>query len=226
MEKEIKNIHSPYLAARREWNERYGSYIKQKKIWQIVGILSLIIAIASVIGITYFASQNKLIPYVVEVDERGATVKVYESSKMQEIDQRIVRAQLAQFIKDVRSISPDSVIMKNAIKRLYTHLNSSSQAASFLNDYFTNNNPFEKAKDHTVYVEILQLLPLSPNSWQIEWAEQTYGRDGKNLGKKNFTATLTITTGNSVNEHTILENPIGLEVESLYWSADFQIKED
>lgn len=223
---DIKDISSPYLAARREWNERYGDYIKQARVWQKVGLISLLIAAASVGGVTYFAGQNKLIPYVVEVDQRGATVRTYESSKMQDVDQRIIRAQLAQFIKDVRTVSPDLTVMKNAIKRLYTHLNNTSQASAFLNEYFAANNPFEAAKEHTVGVEILQLLPLSENSWQIEWAEQKYGRDGKNLGKRNYTATVSITVGNTVNELTILENPVGMEVENIHWSADFKTKEE
>lgn len=223
---DIKDVHSPYLAARREWNERYGDYISQKKMWQAVGLVSLLVAAASVGGVTYFAGQNKLIPYTVEVDEKGATVRVYEMNKMQPVDQKIIRAQLAQFIKDVRTVSPDLTVMKNAITRLYTHLNSASQASTFLNEYFAANSPFERAKKSTVGVEILQLLPLSDNSWQIEWSEQEYGRDGKNLGKRNYTATVSITVGNTVNEVTILDNPVGMEVENIHWSADFQNKAD
>lgn len=147
-------IRSPYLDARREWNERYGSYIQQKKLWQAVAIVSLLIAVAGVGGVTYFAGQNKLIPYVVEVDERGATVRVYEGSRMKEADQRVIRAQLAQFIKDIRTISADSTVLKNAIHRAYTHINNQSQAASFLADYFNTENPFKKAREFTSNVEI------------------------------------------------------------------------
>lgn len=225
-EKENKEILSPYLSAKREWNERYGDYISQKRNWQMVALASLVIAAAGVGGVTYFAGQNKLIPYVVSVDERGATVQVYEMSKMQPVDVKVIRAQLAQFISDVRTISPDLTVMKNAIKRLYTHLNNSSQATTFLNEYFSSDSPFAKAKKSTIGVEIQQILPLSDNSWQIEWSEQEYGRDGKDLGKRSYTATLLITVGNTVNEATILDNPIGLEVENIHWSADFQNKED
>jgi type IV secretory pathway TrbF-like protein len=27
---------NPYVAAKREWNERYGSYIHQARMWQIM----------------------------------------------------------------------------------------------------------------------------------------------------------------------------------------------
>lgn len=223
---DIKDIDSPYLAARREWNERYGDYIQSAKTWRMVGALGLLIGIVSTAGTIYFASQNKLIPYVVQVDERGATVDVYRASHMTPVDPRIVRAQLAQFIRDLRSVSADLTVAKNAIRRLYTHLDGSSQASTLINQYFKENDPFKKAQKKTVAVDILQLLPLSEKTWQIEWAEQEYGRDGKILAKSNYTATVTISLGNTISEHTILSNPIGLAVDELHWSADFKNKEN
>ena len=44
---DIKFIHSPYLNARREWNERYGDYIQQAKTWRIVGLIGLLIGVIS-----------------------------------------------------------------------------------------------------------------------------------------------------------------------------------
>ncbi|TAU61606.1 VirB8/TrbF family protein, partial [Rhizobium ruizarguesonis] len=41
---------NPYLAARQEWSERYGSYVKAAAAWRIVGVLSLVMA---VIGFSY-----------------------------------------------------------------------------------------------------------------------------------------------------------------------------
>ncbi|MDO4643461.1 MAG: VirB8/TrbF family protein [Cardiobacteriaceae bacterium] len=222
--KNIKDISSPYLAARREWNERYGDYIHTSRMWRVVGILGLLVGIVSTGGTIYFAGQNKLIPYVVEVDKRGATVEVYRADTMQSIDSRVVRAQLAQFIRDLRSVSADMTVEKNAIRRLYTHLNSNSQASSVINKYFKENDPFRKAQKKTVGVDILQLLPLSEKTWQIEWSEQEYGRDGKILGNGNFTATVTVSLSNNIDEQSILSNLIGMSIDELHFSADFKDK--
>lgn len=32
---------NPYIAARQEWTERYGSYVKAASAWRIVGVTSL-----------------------------------------------------------------------------------------------------------------------------------------------------------------------------------------
>ncbi|MUZ94593.1 conjugal transfer protein TrbF, partial [Agrobacterium vitis] len=36
---------NPYIAARNEWNERYGSYVKAAAAWRIVGITGMTMAV-------------------------------------------------------------------------------------------------------------------------------------------------------------------------------------
>ena len=59
MSQNRNQINSPYLDARREWNERYGNYIQAAKTWRYVAFAAISIAIISVTGVVYFASQNK-----------------------------------------------------------------------------------------------------------------------------------------------------------------------
>ena len=41
---------NPYLAARREWNERYGSYIAAARTWQLAAFGALGVALVAVAG--------------------------------------------------------------------------------------------------------------------------------------------------------------------------------
>ena len=45
------------MAAKREWNERYGSYIHQARMWQIMAFLSLGLASIST-GYALWIRQN------------------------------------------------------------------------------------------------------------------------------------------------------------------------
>jgi hypothetical protein len=65
---------NPYLAARRTWNDHVGGVVSSRQTWQVIGILSLLIALAGVGGVIHIGSQSKFIPYVVEVDKLGQTV--------------------------------------------------------------------------------------------------------------------------------------------------------
>ena len=65
---------SPYLAARQEWTERYGSYVQAARAWRIVGILGLSMAVIGFTYAMYLSTQVKLVPYIVEVDKLGTSV--------------------------------------------------------------------------------------------------------------------------------------------------------
>lgn len=65
---------NPYLAARQEWSERYGSYVRAASAWKVVGILSLGMAVIGFGYALYLSTQVKLVPYIVEVDKLGNTV--------------------------------------------------------------------------------------------------------------------------------------------------------
>ena len=66
-----KTVHSPYLAARKEWDERYGDLISRARNWRAVAFLFGAIALAAVGGMIVIAKQAKVVPYVVAVDSLG-----------------------------------------------------------------------------------------------------------------------------------------------------------
>jgi type IV secretory pathway TrbF-like protein len=60
---------SPHLE-RSCWRRSF----RQRQTWQVIGILSLLIALAGVGGVIHIGSQSKFIPYVVQVDKMGQTI--------------------------------------------------------------------------------------------------------------------------------------------------------
>jgi len=43
-------LYNPYLAARRDWDERYGNLITRAKNWRLMALVSGVVALAAVIG--------------------------------------------------------------------------------------------------------------------------------------------------------------------------------
>lgn len=219
--KETQQVSSPYLLARREWNERYGSYIARAKVWRGIALTSLVIAAVAVGGVVYFASQNKLIPYIVEVGGDGQPLKAYYAEEAQTLDQRIVRAQLAQFVQDMRSVSTDVAVQRRAVERAYAHLSADMPAYTAVNEWFRQNVPFERATEETVVVEVRQVLPLSDKTWRIEWVERPRSRNGESMPATRWTGTATIVNSGELNPQTLLYNPTGLYIKDFDWSRDF-----
>lgn len=211
---------NPYINARREWNERYGSYISQAKNWRILAFLSMGVAIVSLFGVIFFASQNKLIPYVVEVNGEGKTVDVYKIDKMAAVDQKVIRAQIATFIRNLRTVSSDMTVQRAAIEDVYAHLSGDAPAYIAINEWFKGNVPFERAKNETVSVDIRHIMPLSDHTWRIEWIENRRLRNGEKLPSSAWTAIATVATGGTVDSRTITVNPIGLFIKEINWSEN------
>lgn len=85
---------NPYLAARQEWTERYGSYVKAAAAWRVVGILSLALALVGFSYALYLSTQVRLVPYIVEVDRLGTSVASGFPEQIEYADARVVRATL------------------------------------------------------------------------------------------------------------------------------------
>ena len=62
---------NPYLAGRREWNERYGDFIARESRWRMLAIICAATTLFSVGGIAWIGSRSKLVPYLVTVDPSG-----------------------------------------------------------------------------------------------------------------------------------------------------------
>ena len=83
---------NPYLAGRREWNERYGDYIARARSWRAVAILALLIAVIASAGLVHVASQSRIVPYIVRVDKLGAAAAVDRADEPLKPDQPLIVA--------------------------------------------------------------------------------------------------------------------------------------
>lgn len=213
------NTESPYLAARQEWNERYGSYVRAAWAWRTVGIIALAMAVVSSSYALYQSTQVKLVPYIVEVDKLGTAVSGGYPQQIEYADPRVVRATLGNFISAFRSVTPDTVVQKRYIDRTYAMLRTSDAATEKVNGWFRSNSPFEKAKGATVAVEVNNIVALSPQSWQIDWTEFERDRQGKELAARRFRGIATVTLTPPQDEGVIRLNPIGLYLKDFDWTA-------
>ena len=130
---------NPYLNARREWDERYGGLISRARNWQLMAAGSLAVAVVAVVGIAFVGSQSKIQPFVVVTDQLGSPVAMARPAPVAraDLDKRLMVAQLAAFIKDVRSMLPDAVAQQVTLNRVYAM--AGRDVAGFLNEFFASS---------------------------------------------------------------------------------------
>lgn len=209
---------NPYLAGRREWNERYGSYIAAARTWQIAAFGSLGVALLAVAGVAYIGAQNRIVPYVVEVNKSGDPVTVRRADQAQPQDTRVVKASLGRFIHNWRSVTADSAVARRNVMELYGMLSSSDPATATLNEYMAKNSPFQRAATETVTVEITSIVPVSGETWQIDWTETRRDRRGMEIDVTTWRASPGVAFRPPATEPEILKNPIGIYIKEIAWA--------
>jgi len=221
--KEVKH-YNPYLAGRKEWNERYGDHIKAKKTWQLVGLTCLVIVLVCVGWLGFIGSQNKLVPYVVEVDKLGRSVVVGPATQIttQEEREKVTKSQLSKFIFALRTVSSDGALQKKLLFDAYTMINQADPATSLITDYFGGgqgpNSPFVRAATEMVSVDITTALKQTDETWEVEWVETVRNRKGGLIGKVRMRALLQVYYAIPENYKAVYANPNGVFVKTFSWS--------
>lgn len=225
---------NPWVNGRRTWNEHVGSIVTRAQAWQVIGILSLLVALASVQGIIRVGSQSKFIPYVVEVDKLGG-VQSYGRADVANTAESmglITASRVASFIADARMVTPDVKLQRDAVFRTYSVLSPEDPATKKITEFFgghdnsvsygVNGSPFERAAKVAVSVEIRSVMPQSAESWQVDWIETTRDRQGVKAGPPvNMRALVTVYQAEpnpKTKEEEMWMNPIRLFVRDFSWS--------
>lgn len=217
--------NNPYLAARRTWNEHVGSVVSSRQTWQVVGILSLLIALAGVGGVIHVGSQSKFIPYVIEVDKHGQTVAVGPVAAGSKSDPRVIHASVADYITNARMVTPDVALQRKAVFRVYSMLSPNDAATQKMNEWLNgtpDSSPFKRAVKEMVSVEIKSVLPQSPDTWQVEWVETTRDRQGvlkdNPVNMRALVNVYTIEPTSQTTDEQLRNNPLGIFVRDFSWS--------
>lgn len=201
--------NNPFLNGRREWMERYGDYIKQKRNWQVVAFTSLFISFMCVIGLIYIGGQNKFVPYVVEKDKLGRTVAAGVAKEVDLKDSNVIKSDLAGFIVNWRSIWGDISAQKKFIFDAYKYLKPNSLAYISVSKEYKENEPFQRLQSERIKVEVRSVLPISANNWQVEWVETRTDKQGKFLDVSNYKGLFIVEQINPTTAEAIINNPLG-----------------
>jgi type IV secretion system protein VirB5 len=209
---------TPYLEARQEWNERYGDYLAQARNWRLAALGSLLLSLLLAGGLVWQASQSRIVPYVVEVDQLGQAVAVKPAEPAGPTDPRVIKAQLAAFITWARTVSTDTVLMKASLWNAYGM--SGTQARAYLDEYYQAHSPFDRADHETVAVDVNAVLPLTDQSYQVSWTETARDLQGRPSGQTHWQASLSIVVTPPRDEKTLItsKNPLGIYVSTLNWT--------
>lgn len=217
---------NPYLEARKEYEDRYGSVIKAAARWRQISILMAFLCLAFGAMMIWLASQNKVVPYIVQVDEHGYSVAIKSAMEGAATDQRVVIAQLARAIMDFRTVITDGKAQKKLIDSVYACIARDSAAATTVGIYYRDNNPYTlvKEKKQARQVTIRNVVPYESSggkgkSWLVLWTENTTA-DGRIVETAQWRAIVQIVISPVRDLESVIVNPLGIYITEISIARD------
>jgi type IV secretion system protein VirB5 len=214
---------SVYQKARQEWDERYADLVLGKRNWQIAATGLLMLSLVLAFGLVRVSTRSRFIPYIVRVDGLGyalAAPTALGESTAQLTTERMMRYELAGFIRDSREVIADPQAEHQVIGEVYSRVRGA--AYKFLDNYYHDQNlahdPFKVAQHTTVTVQIDSILKLSEATWQVRWTEQALGLDGAPVATTHWEAVLDTEMAPQASDASILDNPLGFYVTRISWT--------
>ncbi|GAL15782.1 IncP-type conjugative transfer protein TrbF [Vibrio astriarenae] len=169
----------------------------------------------AVAGVSYIGAQSKIKPYVIGVKNGEELVGVAPVSALPDAQLDALKIkELEHFVEDLRGVLSDASASERAIRRAYARMAPNSPAYHQVTAAFQAQSPFERATRELVKVEVRSVLPLSDNTWQVEWQETITERSGQQSRVELYRASVNTQTLAPQNRTQLLANPLGFWVNT------------
>ena len=172
----------------------------------------------------WMSSQNKVIPYIVQVDKQGYAVAIKSSEQGAVADTRVIVATLGGFFVNFKTVITDMSSQKRMVNDVYSYLAKGSAAETFVSHYYQEHNPFVATQDrnrYTVQVEIRSIVRSGSNdkSWQVLWSEEKL-EQGTIIERTDWRAIVSIAVSPVRELSEVLQNPLGIFITDINMAQD------
>jgi len=208
---------TPYQAAGQLWDDRIGSARIQARNWQLMAVCSSLLSVTLVGGLMWQSTRHIITPFIVEVDAQGEVKGVGPATDHYQPTDAQIAHHLERFIRDVRSIPIDPVVLRDNWLEAYDF--TTQRGALALNEFARANDPFANVGQSSAAIEVTSVIRASQNSFQVRWVERKFS-NGAASATERWTAILTIVMTMPRDESHLRKNPLGLYVDGLNWSRE------
>jgi type IV secretion system protein VirB5 len=212
-------LDTPYRRARQEWDARMGSALVHAKNWRLATFASMSAVFLATGGMIYLGALPKAVPHIIEVDRLGAASYHGPVGQADYVPaDAVITYHLRRFIEDTREISSDLAILKRNWLDAYTLL--TPRGGRMLSAFVQKpeNDPFRRAEDERVTVEVLSTVRVAGDTWQVDWRESSWDKNGAPMGPPIvWRAMLRTLVQAPKTAEAMRANPIGLFIDELHW---------
>jgi type IV secretion system protein TrbF len=210
--------YNRYVAARHEWDERYGGLLNRIKNLRLA--LGMVTAVAIIEGLGWYradARTNHVPPFVAVVDGQGRFFGGGYAGTSPTTD-GLKRSNLQAWVESLRLVTTDATLQRNAITAVYNELGDGSAAQNFVSEYYRGHDPRVRSKTETAYADVTAVLPTSDRTYEVDWTETTRDLYGGIKSTEHWKASLLIAVNAPADEAQARRNSLGIYVQGASWS--------
>jgi type IV secretion system protein VirB5 len=208
---------TPYKRAQQEWDARMGSAVLSARSWRSIAFGALGLLGVSVISLVAVAMQQRTFVHVVEVSPEGQVMNVRAADGRWNATEAQKAYHLGQFVRLVRSLPTDGVVLRENWLQAYRFL--TPQAAAQLTEIARQDDPFLSLGRVGRTVHIRSIIARSNNAWEVTWVERATNATGT-TDPEVYSGVFTLTTRAPRNADEIANNPLGLLISDFSWSRE------
>jgi type IV secretion system protein VirB5 len=208
---------TPYKRAQQEWDARMGSAVLSARSWRAIAFGALGLLGVSVMSLVVVALQQRTFVHVVEVSPEGQVMNVRAADGRWNATEAQKAYHLGQFVRLVRSLPTDGVVLRENWLQAYRFL--TPQAAAQLTEIARQDDPFLSLGRVGRTVHIRSIIARSNNAWEVTWVERATNATGT-TDPEVYSGVFTLTTRSPRNADEIANNPLGLLISDFSWSRE------
>ena len=197
-----------------------GAAVVHAANWRLIAFGLAGLLAFSTAGNIYLGAQPKAVPHLVAIDRLG------QPSYLGAIDRNALRDftpttaslhyHLTRFVTDTREISSDPAVLKRNWLDAYKLV--TPDAGNQLSAYVQDHNPFDQVGQVRQSVQINVVVPISKETWQVDWTETTWDEHGNETGTADWRGNFRLQLRLPDTAEKLESNPIGLFIDEFHWS--------
>jgi type IV secretion system protein TrbF len=217
-----KEETNPFFAGQTDPRKEdpYLDLAKSKENWRLAFFICAITLLFVTGAFIVRSFQAKYVPYLVSVDDFDQITILGSAEQLSRNDQRLVRAELYQWLRSMRSVYGDEQLVIEQLSGAFSML--SSDVAARMNEYYAHreNDPRLLVRTIRRTIEVTQILPTDEQgTWRLQWVETTMPVRGSSAQTQTWEAYIKIQNQPPTSSEGILQNPLGIYITELNWGS-------
>ncbi len=189
---------------------------RQAALWRLAGLGSATLTVVLGLSLAISVVRANVLPPAVVAARRDELIAALPKIGNMPSDAQIAYA-LGDFVKDVRSLSADPVVVRANWTDALDHV--TIHGAQILDAYARDETPFDKIGRRTVTVLGTKVVRTGEDTFEVRWEEQIV-ENSVAVRRERFMAAISVAFSSPNTSGLITKNPLGLYVDRFTWSRD------